>query len=141
MPSRRDFPETTPSPCNECPWRTKAVPGHLGPYTAHDWIKIVHGEQPIACHKTIVPGPNGVGDWEHPRMRQCRGAAIFRSNVGKLPKHPEIETGPYGGGDVFETNDDFVIYHGEAPMEPGDLYSPLSTESWREHEIDLEEKD
>jgi hypothetical protein len=36
------------------------------------------------------------GSWEHPKLRQCRGAAIFRANVEKLPVNPTIAVGPKG---------------------------------------------
>lgn len=128
MNERQEFPPAVPKPCNDCPWRREATPGWLGPHTPKDWIKIAHGEQPIACHQTIVTEPGEErGDWEHPQMRQCRGAAIFRANVCKNPRHPEIETGPGDTESCFATNDEFLEHHGGGPMEPGDLYGPLST--------------
>lgn len=126
----RVFPETTAAPCNECPWRRDAIPGYLGPYTPLDWVKIAHGEQPIACHKTIrVHNPlESTGSWDDPKIRQCRGAAIFRENVGKSPKNPTIITGPHDPVAVFDDTLDFCRYHGDDEVTtPIDLYSPLST--------------
>lgn len=108
----RDYPPATAAPCNDCPWRRNAKPGWLGPHTAEEWIAQVHSDTPIACHKTILETDGlGYGDWEHPAMRQCRGAAIFRRNVAKTPKNPNITTGPEDEEHVFATNQEFIDYH------------------------------
>lgn len=106
------LPPPTAAPCKECPWRRAAVPGHLGPYSAETWCRIAHGESAIACHLTIKDTDSeGHGDWEHPAMRQCRGAAIFRENVLKSPRNPEVVTGPTDTQSVFATNDEFIEHH------------------------------
>lgn len=106
------LPETTPQPCNDCPWRRVAKRGWLGPWTAAQWLAIVHGDSPIACHQTITEtDESGSGDWEHPAMRQCRGAAIFREHVCKSPRNPEIETGPEDRDNVFANNYEFYRHH------------------------------
>lgn len=127
----REYPEPTPEPCNECPWRRVAARGWLGPYNPHDWIKIAHSEAPIACHKTIVVTDplEQTGDWDHPKLRQCRGAGIFRANVGKLPRNPSITTGPREAEKVFDSNDEFIEHHEGETMTAEDFYGPLSTES------------
>lgn len=126
---QRDYPDPTPEPCNDCPWGRIATEGWLGPYNAQDWIKIAHGDSAIACHQTIVIQPGEQrGDWDHPKMRQCRGAAIFRANVGKCPRNASIATGPPDEDQVFGTNEEFLEHHGGEPMEPSDIYGPLSTE-------------
>jgi len=127
--SLRRFPDATPSPCNECPWRRVARPGHLGPHTPLDWIRIAHGEGAIACHKTVVVTDplEGSGNWSHPKLRQCRGAAIFRANVGKLPKNLTIETGPINGETCFDSNEEFLEHHGGDVGDARDIYGPLST--------------
>ena len=130
MSQREHFPPTTPKMCSDCPWRREeAKPGWLGPHTPLDWIKIAHSEQPVACHQTIVvTNPlEGEGDWDHPKLRQCRGVASFRGNVCKSPKHPDIEAGPRDEA-AFLPNDEFLEYHGGEPMTPIDLYGPLSTD-------------
>lgn len=111
-PDRDEYPEATPQPCSECPWRRVAGVGWLGPYSAEDWLEVIHGESPIACHQTITEtNVEGVGDWEHPSMRQCRGAAIFRRHVGKTPRNPSIATGPEDPEHVFGSNQEFLDYH------------------------------
>ncbi len=129
----RGYPDATPEPCNDCPWRRVATPGWLGPYLPSDWIKIVHGESPIACHQTIrVEEGATEGDWDDPKMRQCRGAAIFRANVAKSPKHPDIVTGPADEESCFGSNEEFLEHHGGEPMTPIDLYAPLSNAKYED---------
>lgn len=129
------YPEPTPTPCNECPWRREAAPGHLGPYTPLDWIKIAHSDRPIACHKTIVviDPLEGTGDWEHPKLRQCRGAAIFRANVRKNPKRPDIETGPIDEESCFADNVEFMEHHGgKTPISAEEFFfEPITGEEYR----------
>lgn len=120
------LPDATPEPCNECPWRRVAPSGYLGPYSPLDWIKIAHRDTPIACHKTVVVTDplEGIGSWEHPKLRQCRGAAIFRSNVGKEPRNPHVVTGPEDTEGCFATNEEFLVHHGdEEELTPMDLYT------------------
>ena len=120
------LPEATPSPCNECPWRREAEGGHLGPYSPLDWIKIAHSDSPIACHKTVVvTNPlEGIGDWDHPKIRQCRGAAIFRANVAKTPRNLDVITGPVDKESCFGTNEEFAAHHGdEDTITPMDMYT------------------
>lgn len=101
-----NIPPAVKDPCNECPWRRDAAPGHLGPHSAMEWHRIAHGESAIACHKTIRVS----GEWA-PGTRQCRGAAIFRENVCKNPRNPTIETGPRDMETVFATDEEFIEHH------------------------------
>lgn len=105
----REFPDAPPTPCNECPWRRDAMPGHLGPEDARGWAAMAHGETAIACHKTL----NGDG-WVG--ASQCRGAAIFRANVCKQPRNPTVVTGPEDHETVFSSNGEFVNHH--EPYDP-----------------------
>lgn len=107
----REYPPPVKEPCNDCPWRRAAKPGWLGPYEADLWLEIIHGESPIACHKTI-PAGSGWGE----NTQQCRGAAIFRANVCKSPRNPSIETGPRDIERVFQTNDEFKNHHEGSTM-------------------------
>lgn len=105
----REYPDCVAEPCNECPWRRDAMPGHLGPMDAREWAQAAHGETAIACHKTL----SGDG-WEG--ASQCRGAAIFRENVCKNPRNPTITTGPEDHDQVFSSNEQFVNHH--EPFDP-----------------------
>lgn len=107
------LPPPTDKPCRECPWRRKAAPGYLGPHTADEWIEAAHGEGPIACHVTIKgTEETGEGDWAHPLMKQCAGAAQFRRNVLKLPRNPEIARPKEADHEtVFSCNSQFLAHH------------------------------
>lgn len=102
------LPEPTKSPCNECPWRRNSLPGHLGPHTAEEWVGLAHSEAPIACHKTIEVD----GSWDTPGIRQCAGAGIFRTNVLKSPRSPEVWTADEPDPKtVFQWGSEFVAHH------------------------------
>lgn len=112
MPDHRDYPPPTPQPCSDCPWRRNATAGWLGPHDAFEWLNIVHGDSPIACHQTITEtNDEGTGDWEHPAIRQCRGAAIYRENRCKSPRNPNVATGPVDKERVFARDEEFVEHH------------------------------
>lgn len=100
------LPEAVAKPCVECPWRRDSVPGYLGPYSAEIWTRMAHSELPIACHMTIRKE-----SWESPGVRQCAGAAIFRANVCKSPRNPEVAVMPSDTDTVFAWNDEFVEHH------------------------------
>lgn len=59
-------------PCTDCPFARTAFSGWLGDNSAEEWVAMLHGEARIDCHAIIGP--------------QCAGAAIYRANVGKLPR-------------------------------------------------------
>lgn len=107
-----EMPGMLPKPCGECPWLRTSMAGWLGPMTAERWCEIAHSDLPIACHTTIKETDDaGHGDWET-GMKQCTGAAIYRTNVGKLPRdhrvltsdRPDYET-------VFSWDDEFIAHH------------------------------
>lgn len=104
------LPPVTPKPCSQCPWRRTAMRGFLGPHTPQEWIEQIHAEGPIACHQTIPDDLDGWDAWRSPGIRQCAGAARFRANVIKRPRHPKIAVGPTDVT-VFATNDEFISYH------------------------------
>lgn len=102
------LPEPTKQPCNECPWRRNSFPGHLGPYTAEEWAALAHTDIAIACHKTIEEDD----DWDAPNLRQCAGAGIFRANVLKSPRDPEVYRAKEPDHDrVFSSNAEFITHH------------------------------
>ena len=89
------------------------MPGFLGPHTAEEWIEQVHGDQPIACHMTITEADaEGDGDWTHPKIRQCAGAAQYRRNVAKKPRFPTIAVAAVTDAvNVFATPIEFLNHH------------------------------
>jgi hypothetical protein len=131
MSPHRVYPEATAKPCSECPWRRGAASGYLGPYDPRKWIRIALTDSPIACHKTIVVTDplEGEGSWDHPKIRQCAGAAIFRANVGKSPKNPTVATGPADPENVFDDVVEFCHHHGDDEIEkPIGIYLGAPTE-------------
>lgn len=111
----RDLPEAmpglVPKPCSECPWVRTSMRGWLGPATAEQWCEIAHSDLPIACHQTIrETDDDGHGDWS--QMKQCMGAAIFRENVGKLPRDHRILVADAPDTElVFAWDNEFIEHH------------------------------
>jgi len=97
------LPPATAQPCNECPWRKEAAPGWLGPHSARVWAQVLTSEEVIACHKTITEDES----YSH----QCRGAAIMRANILKLPRNREIAVGPRDRKRVFTSIGKFLKHH------------------------------
>lgn len=88
------LPGACPKPCKECPWRIESAAGWLGPLSVDEWIMLAHSDEPIACHLTISEtDENGVGSWDQDKIKQCRGAANYRRNVGKSPRNPNALVG------------------------------------------------
>jgi hypothetical protein len=100
------LPEATKVPCNECPWVRTSAPGWLGPYTAREWVALAQSDSPIACHTTITED----GQWDTPGIRQCKGAAIYRANVLKSPRHPNVARAQADTETVF-TWGEFEAHH------------------------------
>lgn len=105
------LPPVTARPCAECPWLRTSAPGWLGPLDAEEWVALAHSDQPIACHTTIVDaGEDGIGDWDDPLIRQCKGAAIYRANVLKRPRDPEVARAERDTETVFSWGE-FEAHH------------------------------
>jgi hypothetical protein len=74
--------------------------GWLGSMSVEAWLAAAHGEARIDCH--TLKGP------------QCAGAAIYRANVGKLPRDRDLLRLPSDRVTVFATRPEFVEYHASA---------------------------
>lgn len=66
---------------------------------------MAHGEVAIACHLTIEVD----GEWAG-NVKQCAGAAIYRANVCKSPRDPEIALLPQDKEKVFGFGE-FLEHH------------------------------
>lgn len=107
-----DMLQPKKKPCNECPWRRCHPQGWTGPYTAAQWLQVVQSDHAIACHQTI-----GNNDQDKSELRQCAGAAVFRSNILKLPQDHTVATLPADRVKVFSTPDEFLEHHSvDGPM-------------------------
>lgn len=91
-------------PCSDCPWARTALPGWLGPLTAHEWLALAHGGGRSQCHATKGPGN---------RSWACAGYAIYQANVCKAPDHPLALTLPADRERVFSSPAEFAAHHGE----------------------------
>lgn len=97
------IPEVRKTPCFDCPWRRESAAGWLGPNTAEEWEALAHSDAIIACHITIDETSGVYGN-------QCAGVAIYRSNICKSPRDPQIVILPADKDTVFGYGE-FVKYH------------------------------
>ncbi len=93
-------------PCSDCPWRRTSLNGWLGGSTIGDWIQVAHSDRRIACH--VIEN------------QQCAGAAIYRANVGKLPRGRTIIVLKKDMNAVFATPAEFAEHHNNPPDIIGD---------------------
>jgi hypothetical protein len=89
------------SPCSDCPWARKSIPGWLGNMTADEWLQAAHGEALIDCH-TIS-------------NQQCAGSAIYRANVCKSPRRADLLRLPADKIKVFSFGE-FKAHHEKQEM-------------------------
>ena len=87
------------SPCSDCPFSRTALKGWLGGMTADEYFRLAHSDEVINCH--VKDGP------------QCAGAAIYRANVGKLPRDKSVLRLPPNRKAVFATPMEFLAYHND----------------------------
>jgi hypothetical protein len=103
-------------PCSDCPFARKALAGWIGSLSIDEWVRAVHGEARIDCH--TLDGA------------QCAGAAIYRANVWKHPRNPELLVLPADRERVFGNPVEFRMHHedggGRRTNEPT-LWWPLGT--------------
>lgn len=85
------------SPCSDCPFARKSLPGWLGSTTAEQWIQALHGEARIECHTVS--------------NQQCAGAAIYRANVCKAPRTAGVLQLPPDPIKVFAWPLEFLTHH------------------------------
>lgn len=86
-------------PCMECPWRRVALRGWLGNLTIEVFLSHAHSESVMDCH---------TGTGEH----QCAGAAIYRANVCKRTRHPDMVMElPVNHEKVFSSPAEFTNHH------------------------------
>ena len=84
-------------PCADCPWSRNALPGWLGGPTVDGWLAFAHSDDVILCHTLIGP--------------QCAGVAIYRANVAKLPRDPDVLRLPADRERVFASPNEFRNHH------------------------------
>ena len=83
-------------PCADCPWARASLRGWLGDGSVDEWIATVHGDSRIECHTS--------------KGAQCAGSSIYRANVCKVSKDPDVLTLPADREKVF-TFGEFEKHH------------------------------
>jgi len=73
--------------CSDCPWAKTAMPGWLGALSAEEWIEVAHADNEVPCHAI--------------KNTQCAGLAIYRANMSKLPRNPDVLVLPPDRENVF----------------------------------------
>jgi hypothetical protein len=84
-------------PCSDCPWARSSLAGWLGAADPDDWLLAVHGEARVECHVYADC--------------QCAGAAIYRANMAKSVRSPELLRLPADRVLVFATPAEFLAHH------------------------------
>jgi hypothetical protein len=55
---------------------------------------------------------DGYGKWDDPAIRQCAGSAIFRANICKSPRNPEVARADEADRvTVFGWDNEFIDHH------------------------------
>lgn len=85
------------TPCGDCPWRRKSIPGWTGSVPPNQWILDAHGETRIDCHTLLG--------------QQCAGAAMYRANVAKKPRDRALLILPRNKELVFSNPFEFKEHH------------------------------
>lgn len=118
----KDYREPTKVPCNDCPFRRKAMPGWLGSGSPESFIDCINRDDILPCHQTI-----DYGDplWKEKWITQatgnaCAGALIMTANMCKRPRDPAFPTMEPDEEAVFATPMEFVRYHRDAPVHSWD---------------------
>lgn len=74
------------TPCSECPFRTTAMKGWLGPDTPQEVMRRVHGESGYPCHMSVTEEAKSLPDDEdvtYDIVEQCAGAVIHANQTAK----------------------------------------------------------
>lgn len=110
-------------PCNECPFRRKAIPGWLGAASPQSFIIEISMERPLPCHPTInYAKRDWLQQWTEQRIGMiCAGSLIMMSNMAKLPRDRKFPKLPSDHENVFSTPREFITYHEAAPVRSWEL--------------------
>jgi hypothetical protein len=83
-------------PCGDCPMSPRSLRGWLGGATPEEYVQLAHGESIVPCHTVS--------------NQQCAGMAIYRANVAKKPRIPQL-TLPKDPEAAFDTPMAFLAHH------------------------------
>lgn len=106
------LPKVRNNICAECPWARGSAPGWTGPASPDTWASTASTDQVILCHMTMTEIRDGKAVMTNPDLRQCAGAAQFRTNIYKSPRNPTIATAEERTTEkVFATSAEFYEHH------------------------------
>ena len=111
------------SPCTDCPFRKTVEPGALGGSSTVTYVGQIASSIPfvIPCHSCIdYDDPDWKAKASVPGgVSSCAGAAIFRSNIGKVK--PALLTLPKDTETVFSSYEEFVSHHEGLDLPDGSI--------------------
>jgi len=84
-------------PCSDCPLARSSLNGWLGGGDPDEWVRALHSDSRMDCH--VLDGA------------QCAGAAIYRGNVGKMPRDKSVLVLPPDEKSVFASREEFLSHH------------------------------
>lgn len=107
------------TPCKECPFARHVEPGMTGGSNPAVYIGQVIGPFLLSCHMD----PDYEKDRRSPKLRQCAGAAIFRSNVGVDHLMPTfLHHLPSDEEKVFSNPAELLAHHFKVHIEEADAF-------------------
>lgn len=106
------------TPCNECPFRRKSLPGYLGNATPEEFLGATLNDTPMPCHKTVDYTKK---TWRKSlgteRVAHCAGSLIFYANMCKLHRDRSMPRLEKDRENVFSRPDEFLKHH-TGPLTP-----------------------
>lgn len=101
--------KTTTKPCGSCPFSKTCEPGALGGSPITTYLGQICGPFMLPCHSQKGYKGNDTAM----EAEQCRGAAIFRANIGVADMMPDMILGLPALSDpnVFPTLTSFIRHH------------------------------
>lgn len=107
------------TPCPECPFARHVEPGATGGSSPEVFVGQALGPFLLSCHMD----PDYEKDRRSPKLRQCAGAAMFRSNIGVdhlMPKF--LHYLPSNEEKVFSNPAELLAHHFRISIEEADEF-------------------
>lgn len=126
-------------PCGECPFRRDVRAGICAEKSSHpgDFIGQIFGPFFLPCHRSAGFDRNPID----PSLRQCPGAAVFRSNVGawdKVALPAALLRLPADRERYFGTVEEFVAHHTGCTLEEARVWLAYYTPEFLAQEAMLD---
>lgn len=91
------------TPCNECPFRRKSLPGWLGSNDPKSFAILANRDGHFPCHKTMGKG--------RAKELQCAGRAILYANQCKVARDNSVPRLPPDRENVLGNIFEFAKHH------------------------------